>query len=289
MPNQEAQKKRERHTFELFLKAYPALAAKVDEDKWDVNEERRHGENGDISCWMKDGSRVDYQLAAWLDPEQTRNSKTREEAEKAILSKLLSCFPKPLQNLHSVFLSPQPKISSPNDRELSLLAKEFGELMDEVSAELPQDPEWQPAQGYPWRDFDKKKYKIVGKYISEAIFNFLTPISQWIVFESPGGCYDPLDAFNTLIKRLEDKASHYGKVEGAFDLVLHYSDAYLYNTPYRGIQTPTFEDVARKVSKGIQEHQYAMNRNQFRYMYLLNELGPDPQAFCIYPKFNPCA
>lgn len=281
MSNPQDKIKRQETTFKLFLEAYPELAALVHE--WNVDGCDQHA---DINCSMKDGSRVDYQLAEWRDGEQTSKFVRRGRTEKEILTKLLSLYPKSPQNIHSVLLSFHLEIPSLNDRELTQLAEEFGRLIHEVAADLLDHPEWQTTQGYPCNDF--KKYLAFGKYISWANFNLPIQSDQWLTFELPGGSYDPADALKTLLRTLQDKVAHYGPVRIPLNLILHYSNAYLDNTPYHGIGTATFEDVAKKISEKPYHTQIAINRNQFGHIFLLNELGTRPEAFCVYPEFDRC-
>jgi hypothetical protein len=271
-----------RTTFQQFLKAHPTLAD--DLSRWDIDQDDRHA---DINCWMKDGTKVDYQLAEWLHAEQMSDSLSRARTQQAILEELRCRYPGPPPSLkYGVCLLLRSDLRRLDRQDISQLADEFGELVGEATTARAGRREWH--QGYPYRAFDN--YPAVGKYLLEAHFDWLKtsgqPIfsEQWIVFEPDGGAYDPSEAYRTAVDTVLKKGSHYGVSGTPFDLILHFSRAYLHNAPFHSLETPTFEDLAKKMS----EDRRTTNLRTFGSIYLLNELEPNPEVFRINPQFERC-
>jgi hypothetical protein len=235
---------------------------------------------------MADGSRLDFQLVEWLEAEQMRDSIRRERAEKDIVSGLLKHYPQPPPHLQSVVLEPKPGIHSPSDNHLARMVKEFGDLIARTSAEWPQHPEWDSLQGCLCRDL--KKWPTMASYLSEVHFNVYGPDPDWIMFALVGGAYDPGRATRALCLAVGRKAAHYGAPDAAIplDLIVHYSRAAAYNTPYHSIEIYQVNEVAKWLAKQMPQLLNVLGTCPFRRIFLLDERCPGPQVFLVYPGFQ---
>lgn len=153
----------------------------------------------------------------------------------------------------------------------------------------PTERFWHSPQGRVCREFGD--HPTLGTYLSAVHFEPVVvagrtrawPAEQpWIFVEIPGGAYSPETALGALADILTQKLGHYGRFSRPTRLVIHYGKAVAYNTPYLGVETRDFEDVAARAA--------AVVRGQTAYekIYLLNAMEPGFEAFEIYPTCTRC-
>jgi len=109
---------------------------------------------------------------------------------------------------------------------------------------------------------------------------------DWIQFERPDFAYPPEKALCSLEAIVDQKLRHYGTVAMPFHLVIHYSAGYLHNTPYHSIEMRAFADVAKHAARVVQA-KIDRVKSPFSDIYLLENVEPNPQAFRLYPRFEP--
>jgi hypothetical protein len=81
---------------------------------------------------------------------------------------------------------------------------------------------------------------------------------------------------------LTQKTTHYGAFSRPTRLIIYYGQAAAYNTPYIGVETLEFADVAAWAAETVRE------QTAFEKIYLLNALQPGLEAFEIFPAWVPC-
>jgi hypothetical protein len=82
---------------------------------------------------------------------------------------------------------------------------------------------------------------------------------------------------------LEQKIRRYGRFTRPTRLIIYYGRAVAYNTPYLGIETREFADLAALAAEVV------CGQNAFERIYLLNALEPGLEAFEIYPTLTRCS
>lgn len=88
----------------------------------------------------------------------------------------------------------------------------------------------------------------------------------WIFVECPGGSYSPGTAIGAIQKVLEAKIAAYRGSHSSVRLLVYYGAAFAYNTPWFGIKTRKFSDVAKEAAR------IAANQSAFERIYLLKAL-----------------
>ena len=81
---------------------------------------------------------------------------------------------------------------------------------------------------------------------------------------------------------LTRKIRRYGPFSRPTRLIIYYGKAVAYNTPYIGVETLEFVDIAERAA-GVVRAQTA-----FEKIYLLNALEPGLEAFEIFPTCARC-
>jgi hypothetical protein len=137
-----------------------------------------------------------------------------------------------------------------------------------------------------------RRYPTLGKYLKQVLFAHTEwrgcrrrpfPAGGWITFKPLGGSYRPETAIEALNSITERKVTRYGSFgKRRMRLVIYYNKAWAYNTPYLGVNTRNFADVAK-----ITAAKLAGKRIRFERVYLLSTLRPGPEAFEIFPGFAP--
>ena len=105
----------------------------------------------------------------------------------------------------------------------------------------------------------------------------------WIFPEPRGSWYTPATALAALRGILVQKTTHYPRFSRTTRLVIYYGKAVMYNTPYVGVETRDFADVAALAADSVRE------QATFEKIYLLNALEPELEAFELYPVCARCA
>jgi len=70
----------------------------------------------------------------------------------------------------------------------------------------------------------------------------------WIFVECPGGSYSPDTAIGAMQKILQEKIAAYARSHGSVCLLVYYAAAVAHNTPWYGINTRKFSDVAKEAA-----------------------------------------
>ena len=163
-------------------------------------------------------------------------------------------------------------------------------LVQETEARWPTERFWHSPQGRLCREF--ASYPLLDKYLHSVHFDSLVvrgvarpwpPSQPWIVTELRGGSYSPETALAALRAILEQKIRHYGRFSRPTRLIVYYCKAVAFNTPYRGIDTQEFSDIAVLAGRAV------AGQTVFEKIYLANALEPGTEAFEIYPGCARCS
>jgi hypothetical protein len=284
MSSKHETEEKDKAVFRSFLRAYPSLAASL--ESWWVDPEDTFA---DVVCREINGSEIAFQLGEWLDAPQMSTYVARKRLEKQILGELRDLRQKVPKNVHFVWLVPKddaPRLDRPR---AATLKEQLSELIEKIDGSWNHNPAWHSLQGYPCRHL--RQYPTLESYFWQVHFNPIPPRrfcsgEDWIQFEPDGGSYLPEKALRSLEAILDKKSGHYGKLARPFHLLIHYSTGYLRNTPYRSIQVRTFADVAKHAAQVVEAKTHN-GRFPFADVYLLEDIEPHPQAFRLFPRFEP--
>lgn len=270
----------ERAVFKDFLSAHPTFASRVQDIA--PREEDSHV---DVSTRLVDGTRVDWQLEEWLDENQMKAAKHTERLEADILNAIGEQGPNKTRHIRHCALSFNEDVGRFDTKDGPMFRAECFRVIGDVDSSWQRNPSWHSQQGYRCTAFEA--YPTLGKYLAGIHFDPHNewPSSQpWIHFEAWGGPCDPRVAIAALKQAIKKKAAHYGRF-GNEDvrLIVFYHQAILYNTPFDGRQVDTFEDLA-----SIAKETLSRIAVPFKKVYLLNALGPVPEAFEVYPTVRRC-
>lgn len=272
----------EKVIFDAFLTAYPSFAASVfDHFTPDADFPDRI-----VKC--KDGSQIDFELAQWIHPEQMAQGKRREQLAEAIEAVIGIQGINSSQHFDHVLIFPR----EPSPRFASIDASRFREdiwaLVKETEQRWPDERYWHSPSGRHISDF--QVCPVIGKYVRQVVFyprdksgiwgkNQGVP---WINVSSPCSSYSPDTAFDALNAVLQAKLTAYGGLNRPPRLLVYYSAAVAYNTPWYGINYRNFSDVAKKAAQMVASQQ------GFEKIYLLKALESVLEAFEVFPTFTKC-
>lgn len=283
----------ERAVFNTFLTACPTFAARVL-----AVEQGRVDSHVDVMTKLKDGTRMAWQLAEWIEQKQIEAAKERERLKAKILEAIGEQGPNTTKHIRHCTLSlRQPDKDRKEElprfdrRDAARLKTEIDRLISDVDSRWERNLSWQSPQGYSCTAFHE--YSTLGKYLDIVHFEPRVvryarrewPHGQpWIHFGAPGGPYDSTVAIDALKRRIRKKAEHYGTF-GSEDvrLIVFYNQAVLHNTPFWDLTLRSFEHVA-SIAKEI----IARIPVPFTKVYLLKALYPAPEAFEVYPTLRRC-
>lgn len=275
--------KDERAIFEAFLAAHPALAAEV------KTFGQPDDEFPDIVTVMKDGAEVDFELGEWLDGRQIAAAKQYDELAAAILDSIGPQQPNLSHHFRAVMLCPSENPAVLNAADKASLKASLITLICQTDEQWPSQRFWHSPQGRICRDLGT--YQPLGRYLRSVNFDPLVvrggerpwPAGQpWIFVEARGGSYSPDTAFRALAGILEQKIRRYGRFSRPTRLITYYGKAVAYNTPYIGVETREFADVAARAAGTVR------GQKAFEKIYLLNALEPGLEAFEIFPACVRC-
>jgi hypothetical protein len=276
----------ERAIFQASLKAYPSFAKRV------VNFEQPHQLFPDIVAKLHDGSEVNFELAEWLDNQQMEQSKQIERVELAILDALGSQGINGSDHIRCVMLVLRENVPRFRQQDGLDFRNELYRLISDTDRRWPMERHWQSPQGRICRQFSS--FPILNKYLRSVHFDplrFGNTIKErwrtghpWIFFQSRGGSYSSDTALIALLEIIRKKEDHYGKQEArGVSLMVYYSQAVLYNTPFYGIKVNGFNDAAKFAADRLMKMPII-----FEKVYLFQALEPDLQAFEVYPTLLKC-
>jgi hypothetical protein len=279
-----AHAKEEKAIFDAFLVAYPSFAAQV--SKFDQPD----GPFPDVAAELIGGGLVDFELGEWLDGLQTGAAKRYDALAEAMTAAIGVQRENPSRHFRAVMLSPCDDAMRFEGADRAVFRTELWTLVAETHHRWPMERFWQSPQGRGCREFDR--YPILGKYLRSV--NFYPPVvggkerrwpagQPWIFVENRGGSYSPGTSLAALRGILVKKTTHYGAFSRPTRLIIYYGRAAAYNTPYIGVETRQFADVAGWAADAVR------GQKVFEKVYLLNALQPGLEAFEIYPACLRCS
>lgn len=252
----------EHAVFEIFLEAVPEIRVRLS------SFEQPDDDPPDILCSMADGQRIGFELKQWLDEDQMRNAKGGERIEESILQAVGEQPPNDNQHVARVWLFPKLKIGvKPTEREA--FREELFGLIREIDERWPHEPMWHSPQGHRYDELTE--YPTLKKYLHNVQFYPLEfdrgweGSTRWIGFPYRGGHYSEKTMVNALLETIAESVEYYRgtRLGYEFDLLIHLSQAYQYNTP---VETLNFgyDDAAQLASEFIGD-----DTGSFNNIYLL--------------------
>jgi hypothetical protein len=252
----------ERAIFEIFLEAVPEITVQLSSFK------QPDDDPPDILCSMADGQRVGFELKQWLDEDQMRNAKGRERIEESILQSVGEQPPNDNQHVARVWLFPKLKIGVKPTEQEAFREELFG-LIREIDERWPHEPMWHSPQGHRYDELTE--YPTLTKYLHNVQFYPLEfdrgweGSTRWIRFPYRGGHYSEKTMVNALLETIAESVEYYRgtRLGYEFDLLIHLSQAYQYNTPVETLKF-SYDDAAQLASEFIGD-----DTGSFNNIYLL--------------------
>jgi hypothetical protein len=276
--------KQEKAVFEAFLAAHPAFAAGISEVT------QPDAEFPDITVNTFENGEIDFEIGEWVDGAQMAAAKRRDACDAAIIEAIGPQGTSPSEHFRAVMLCPREDVIRFGPADGDGFRGEFWRLVEETYRRWPAEHFWQSPQGRICRDL--AGYPLLSKYLQSVNFDPLVvrgeerpwPVGQpWIFTELRGGSYDPETALLAMTRILDQKIAHYAPFARPTRLIIYYGRAVAYNTPYLGVHTRDFADVAARAAAAIQ------GTPPFEKIYLLSALEPGLEAFEIYPGCARCS
>lgn len=273
----------EKVIFDAFLAAHPSFAAEIKRFR------QPDDEFPDIVAVMKNGTEVDFELGEWLDGAQMGAAKRYDALAEAVVDAIGPQEPTP-RYFCAVMLTPREEIPKFEPADRGGFGAQLWALVKETDQRWPTERFWHSPQGRICREL--AGFPLLGKYLRSVHFDPLVvrgearpwPESQpWIFVELRGGSYSPETALRAVAGILEQKVRRYGRFMRPTRLIIYYGKAVAYNTPYVGIETREFADVAAHAAEVVH------GQNAFEKIYLLNALEPGLEAFEICPTLTRCS
>ena len=272
----------ERHqrVFATFCKAHQLIQNMITEVRYTSEAE----EFPDVITQLADGTEVWWELGEWLNQDQMREARERERAEERIRTALKE-VENQTQHISQCALRLRKLPEQLSESEAVKFVEEFRGLSRDADSRPELRHESRKVYSYP----DIDSYPTLAQYVDRLWFwrrsddpKESFPPQHWIRIHQPGGTYDPEDAIQALRKILQDKLNKYGGlIERDVRLIVHYGQAFSYNTPFESLAYLSFAEVAQAVAGALD----ALAK-PFRKVYLLNE--PEREAFEVYPIFSRC-
>ncbi|WP_447968442.1 hypothetical protein [Nitrospira sp. M1] len=270
---------RSEYVFTSFLIACPIMASQVTVDRYPDETEQFP----DVVTTLN-GCEVWWELGEWLNPKQMQAAMKLKD----LRSKLRATFDG-LDNLtrHVMRCTLQLRrtMEDLSDNLAPKCCKELSDLLLDADALLQTQGQLSEPILYP----KVKEYQVLAKFI-DRIWIWKKSEQQdrfssvpWIMFQDPGGSYDPEEANSALKKVVTKKVSRYALT---FDrdvrLIIHYGQAYAYNTPFESPTHLTFKELAQKCADWLSY----LPPSAFRKVYLLDECKRE--AYELAPLFCSC-
>ena len=279
-----AHAKQEKAIFDAFLIAYPSFADEV------KKVEQPTASFPDVVVELATGGLVDFELGEWLDGPQTGAAKRYDAAAEAMTAALGSQSANPSPHFRAVMLCPREDVTKFEAADEARFRTELWALVAETHERWPTERFWRSPQGRICREFDR--HPILGKYLRSVNFDPRVvagkerrwPTGQpWVFVENRGGAYSPETSLAALRAILAQKTTHYGAFSRPTRLIIYYGQAAALNTPYVGVETRDFADVAALAADAVR------GQTSFEKIYLLNALEPGLEAFEIFPACVRCS
>ena len=238
----------------------------------------------DVLANDKMGNSSGVELTEWLSDEQTTPSIASQERELEWFNVLNSEKHVPPQYFAFVTVTFRGDMKAVRGREVDFV-REFYDLMAYVDESWEREMADNPQK--LWNDFSK--YPTLGKQVSLMQFvdhAALRPTegNRWILGTPKGGAYDPRQATNVLLDRIDEKKQkeNYATLKsdhGLAELVLlvrYGIRGLLHNTPLEGLNWK-LDDHIREARTNLAEDHGHFDRV---FLYLAYNEGP---LFTLYP------
>jgi hypothetical protein len=273
----------EKAIFDAFLTAHPSFAAQI------KDVEQPDAQFPDLVVTTTTGPTTDFELGEWLDGTQMGAAKRYERLEQAMFDAIGPQGPNPSPHFRAVMLSPCEDAAKFDPSDQASFRTELWGLVAATHHFWPTERFWHSPQGRVCREF--ADYPTIRKYLRSVRFDPLVvrgaprpwPEGRpWIFVELRGGSYSPETALAALRGILAQKINHYGRFSRPTRLIIYYGKAIVYNTPYLGVETRAFADVAAQAAAVV------AGQTAFEKIYLLNALEPGLEAYEISPSCTQC-
>ena len=272
----------EKVIFEAFLAAHPSFAKKIKEVS------QPDDEFPDVIVRLTDDAELDFELGEWLDGPQMAEATRYERLAEAIRDAIGPQGSNPSRHFRAVMLSPREGVGKFDPADRDGFGAQLWALVEETDHRWPAERFWHSPQGRVLQ----KMGGYLEKYLRSVHFYplivrgepRLRPSGQPRIFVEPrGGSYSPETALQAVTGILEHKIQRYGRFTRPTRLIIYYGKAIAYNTPYIGVETREFSDVAARSAEVVH------GQNAFEKIYLLSALQPGLEAFEIYPTLTRCS
>jgi len=262
-------KGKEKIIFEAFIKIEPNFAGEQ------VFCEQCSKDPPDIICGNNKDRRIGVELVEWLHEDQTTRSRAFEDLEKKIKQLTFPDKVKDYLKSHDVSIYPVAD-KFPSKSERPRFISELIDILNQFI--LTSQEEWEEEN---WLN-DFKQNSILEEFI-KAISIYRTRLSLGIEFVK-GGAYSPEDALHALLKRI-DKKINYKKYRNLkkelklneLYLIVHYSMALIYNSPFIGIEQD-INSIVESARKKLLE-----NLGPFDKIFLFYALEPQMAVYPLFP------
>ncbi len=277
---------REKAIFDAFLTAYPSFASTV------AYHSPPDDRFPDRIVKLRDGSKIEFELAEWIHEGQTAHSKQREQLAETIIHAIGEQRENRSQYFCNVLIFPKQYFPRWSRADEKAMHEEVWALVEDTERRWPTECFWHSPTGrHVGRAGDFDLYPTIGKYIAQVNFYPLAvagrqkekiPDVPWIDVSAPGGSYSSKTAIDALKKILHDKISGYGGLDRPLRLLVYYGTAVRYNTPIYDIKFRQFSDVAEEATRIV------AGQSSFEKIFLFKALLPNLEAFEIYPTSMKC-
>jgi hypothetical protein len=266
--------------FCVFLDAHPTFAASV------ASWQQPDAQFPDVVVSLKDGRRIDFELREWLDGEQMAQAMRRRRLEQAIGSQPENGA----EHIRTVMLVPRNELAAFQAADTEAFRSEIHALIRDTdkrwrnprTGHLPKQHLVNNFASYPSLAKYLVRISLTSAVVAGKPIPKRPPAVPWIFVKTGASSYLPETMLSALTSGIESKVKRYGGFNTPVRLLVHYGRAFAYNTPYIGIETSDFGDVARVIAQRVG------GQSLFEKIYLLNALEPGLEAYEIFPTVTKC-
>jgi hypothetical protein len=254
--------------FEAFINTEPNFAGEH------VTCEQCANDPPDFICENNKNRKTGVELVEWLHEDQTARSRALEDLEKRIRNEAFPDIIIDFLKNYDVSIFPvSDKFPSKSDR-----SRFISELID-ILNKFILTPQFHKKKDWlnDFENYPKLKEFITGISIYTTRF----PLGIELV---KGGAYSPDDARNALFERLDDKINfiNYKNLKekymlNEFYLVIYYSMALIYNSPFKGVEQDIHSIVEFARNKLLRNH------GPFDKIFLFYALEPKRAVYVLWP------
>jgi hypothetical protein len=265
--------------FQAFFEIQPDFAGRPLRD-WE-----RGADPPDILCHDFLRKRIGVELTEWINANQIASSKAGQELYSSLSQIIRSEREIPPRNIEFVTLGLRGEVL-PSASEQEEFRCQLFDCIREVDGILDASPLPRGLQDRERRDFSNQpalsKYAGWIKCWPLRQPSDRPPGTEWVRFPSRSGFYNPKVMVDSLIENIRKKTAKYSTLRGQHNLdelylVVYYSQALLYNTPYSTLGFG-FRDVADAVS-----HELATNAGHFQKVFLFSPVETGEKVLKVWP------